>query len=352
MAETNQIIKKEAVSKSALAKQTEHYTTMIVSTFSQINLQCTDYQKICVANMIARMNELLTSKGLNFNSIDQSNITAILSQVAMLQLNITAVPSECYIQLRNFLVDKEWKKRFEFGIEGNGNDAILRRYGVEVESVRSPWIVREGDDFTYPSYSGLEVVPPTWGPKSYTNKVIRVVYPVIKKDNSVEWLISERADVAKNLRAHIANNLLGNDYKEIRPKIITKISDMSLEAMLEDTELRPFISPAWYSGASREDMILRKLKNNATKKYPKNFENSFAASAYEKTYDDYDQYRTAVADAEVVNEKTNAIEEMKQKVDKETGTISMDDEDIQDNKNDTKQSDGAAKGAQGDSCPF
>lgn len=351
MAETkqNQVAPVKNQSKSALAKQTEHYTGMIMSTFSQINLQCTDYQKICVANMIARMNEVLASSGLQFSDMDQSNITAILSQCAMLQLNITAVPSECYIQLRKVFVDNEWKKRFEFGVEGNGNDAILRRYGVDVASVRAPWVVREGDDFTYPSYSGLEVVPPTWGPKSYTGKVIRVVYPVIKKEGSVEWLISERADVAKNLRAHIANNLLGKDYKEIRPKIISKISDMSLEAMLDDTELRPFISPAWYSGASREDMILRKLKNNATKKYPKNFENAFTASAYEQTYEDYEQYRV---EAEVIEDKVDAIEDMTQKVDKETGTMPLDDIEIPNGENGPKYAARVTKGTPGDSCPF
>ena len=38
-------------------------------------------------------------------------------------------------------------------------------------------------------------------------------------------------------------------------------------------------------------MIERKMMNNATKKYPKNFSNAFVRKAFEDTFEDYDQYR-------------------------------------------------------------
>ena len=42
---------------------------------------------------------------------------------------------------------------------------------------------------------------------------------------------------------------------------------------------------------SREAMIERKMMNNATKKYPKNFSNTFVREAFENTFEDYEQYR-------------------------------------------------------------
>lgn len=290
-ATTNNQVAEKTQYKTALAKQTETYTNMMVSTFKDINIEYTVYQKICVANMIAKMNELLTKNSLNFKDIDGGNITTTLSRCAMLQLNIAAVPAECYLQLRNVQIGDVWKKEFEFGVEGNGNDAILKTYGVNVKDVKMAWLVREGDGFEYPSFNGLEITAPKWQPKSYTGKVIRVVYPVVKTDGTIDWLISEREDVAKNLKAHIANNLLGSKYKDVRSKILDKIADMSLEKLLSDESLKEYISPAWLNGSSREDMIIRKMKNNATKKYPKDFKNAFVAEAYESTYEDYDQYR-------------------------------------------------------------
>lgn len=287
---TNELVKVEGY-KSALAKQTETYTNMMVSTFKNINVEYTEYQKICVANMIAKMSEILTSKEMTFKDIDSGNITSILSKCSMLKLNIAAVPAECYLQLRNVKIGEVWTKQFEFGVEGNGNDAILRNYGVNVKEIRNAWLVREGDEFSYPSFDGLKVNPPKWSPHSYTGKVIRVVYPVIKNDGNVDWLISEREDVAKNLKAHIAQNLLASDFKSIRQSVIDKINNMTLDEMLNDESLKNYISPSWLNASSREDMILRKMKNNATKKYPKNFENAFVSSAYESTYEDYDQYK-------------------------------------------------------------
>ena len=53
-------------------------------------------------------------------------------------------------------------RQFEFGIEGDGNDAILRTYGVDINKVHNCWIIREGDEFSYPSFNGLELSPPKW----------------------------------------------------------------------------------------------------------------------------------------------------------------------------------------------
>ena len=298
MAETtNQLATKNEVAKSTykslLAKQTDLYTNMVVSTMEELNIQYTDYQKLCVANAIGELSRVLREKKLTVKDFDQDEITNYLMKVAMLQVNATAVPKEMYVSIRN-VWDADTKKTrpsIDFGIEGNGNDAILRRFGVDVRKVHNPLIIREGDEFTYPYFDGTKMQPITWKPKSFTNKVIAVCYILEKIDGSTEYLISEREGVAKNLKAHIANNLLSKDYKDIRQTIIDKINDYTLEELYADKDIQQFISPAWKNGSSKEDMLLRKMQNNATKKYPKNFENAFVTEAYESTYEDYDQHK-------------------------------------------------------------
>lgn len=100
----------------------------------------------------------------------------------------------------------------EMGIEGDGNDAILSRFGRSVKKVHRHWEVREHDGFTYPGYAGLEVTPPTWTPKG-EGKVIRVVYPIEYNDGQVEFFIAEREDVKANLLAHMYNNLMWDNKK-------------------------------------------------------------------------------------------------------------------------------------------
>lgn len=287
----NQLTEAKDTYKSLLAKQTNIYTNMLVTTMDELNIEYTDYQKICVANAISKLSQVLRDKKLTIKDINQDEITAYLMKVAMLQVNATAIPNEMYVAIRN-VYDPETKTSrpsIDFGLEGNGNDAILRRFGVDVKKVDNPIIIREGDEFTYPYFDGTKMQPITWKPKSFTKKVVAVCYIVEKIDGTIEYLIAEREGVAKNLKAHISNNLLTK--REIRQSVIDKIADYSLEQLFNDKSIQEFISPAWKSGSSKEDMILRKMMNNATKKYPKNFENAFISEAYESTYEDYEQYK-------------------------------------------------------------
>lgn len=72
-----------------------------------------------------------------FEAINGSNLKFILSKVAALKLNANAQPRECYFQIRNVNVaakgqKPQWEKKVEFAIEGDGNDALVSRYGVNV----------------------------------------------------------------------------------------------------------------------------------------------------------------------------------------------------------------------------
>lgn len=279
-------VKQDGAIKTALLKQQEYYVSELVNGGLALNLKFDDYQKLCASGIIAAMADMLKTKGTAFKDIDQSNIAHILQTVAIFRLNPTASPRECYLEMRG--------NRFNLGVEGDGNDKILREYGVDVAKVHRYWVVRENDLFTYPSFSGLKVNEPTWTPKDYTSKVVRVVYPIEKTDGTIDWIISEREEVGNNLKAHIANNLLN---KPNRQEVIDQISPMTFDALLK-SEFMKYTSPAWRNGHSQEAMILRKMRNNCTKKYPKNFENVFVEKAYEKTFEDYDQYRVIDADIE------------------------------------------------------
>ncbi len=315
---TNEVstIRKAEVSNGFQTGQQKIVTSLIGSIATQLNkysLTLSDYQKTCLTAAINVMNDMALKEGREFSSFNQSIISSILFKIAMFNLNMNAIPRECYLQFRNTKNTKgEWVKEFEFGLEGDGNDKILRKYGVNIKAVHQPWLIREGDEFTFPQYKGLGMSEPCWTPKSSSGKIIRVLYPIEMKDGTAEYLISEREDVAKNLQAHISNNLLGSKNDGVRAKILDKIANMSLDAMLNDKELENYISPAWRNPQSRDAMILRKMRNNATKNYPKDFSDSFIADAYQETYEDYDQYRkndsSRNIEAEVVNEIDNSGE--------------------------------------------
>lgn len=300
--------------KTGLAKVSDTFFPMIQQQLTGNGIHMDDYQKTCVLNAIAAINTVLDSKGVSWNSpdLDRNNITDILLRVAALKLNASAYPREVFFQLRNVKVMvqnpngnkpmEKWVKQIEMGIEGDGNDAILANYGRDVKRVHNYWLVRENDEFEYPMYSGIEVTPPKWRPTG-KGKVVRVVYPIEKTDGTIEYLISERKDVLKNLIAHVNNNLMNETFgiakdrynatpeqkKKIKAKkkeIIDKIEKLGLDKALDDEELAEYISPAWREPHSRESMIIRKMRNNATKKYAKDFGNAFVSMTYDETVDE------------------------------------------------------------------
>lgn len=291
---------------TGLTKVNDVYMPMIEKQLDGSGFNLNNYSKQCVMSAISAINAVMDVKGITWNDpqLDQSNITETLLKVAALQLNATATPREIFFQVRNVKKSKggkdEWVKQIEMGIEGDGNDSLLARFGRDVQAVKQFWLVRENDQFSYPSYSGLEMTPPQWTP-SGKGKVVRVVYPIIKTDKTVEFYIAEREDVAKNLIAHINNNLMNETFgiaksrydatpkqkQEISKKkreILNKVQERGLES-LNDPELDAYISPAWKDPQSQESMIIRKMRNNVVKKIPKDFGNAVIQMSYEDSVD-------------------------------------------------------------------
>lgn len=332
--------------KTTLTKVNETYLPMITNQLENNNIKLSEYSKSCVANAISTINTVLDTNGVTWGdaSLDTNGITQILLSVAALQLNASANPRECYFQIRNVSVKGAdgkavWKKKIEMGIEGDGFDSLVSRFGRNVKKVFPHWLVREDDEFKYPRYAGIEITPPEWMPKG-TGKVVRVVYPIQSTDGSVEYYISERADVKKNLIAHISNNMMNETFgvcadrykatdeqkvkiAEKKREVLDKAKELDLDALLDSAEFDKYISPAWKEEQSRESMIIRKMRNNIVKKVPKDFGSSFVDEIYNENSDE--TYKTYNAEYSIVDEEplepVALIEHNGVTVDTETGEV-------------------------------
>lgn len=307
-----------------LSYYANQYTGLMERDFEEHGLQFDDYSKQCVMASMSAIYGLVTSSKEAMENLQGSNLRQVIGQVASLRLNANAVPREVYFQLRSKQgADGSWHKEVELGIEGDGNDAILRQFGVGVKQVHPVWLVREGDIFSYPKHRGLEMMPPEWEERGESQRVVRVVYPVEMTDGRVEYLISERESVKVNLFAHIRNNLMNETFgivkgtkkqygKEVartrydatdeeKRQIEAKKQEIysalrkctSLDEMLSCEAAKPYISAAWLD--TSESMIVRKMRNNAIKKYPKNF-NSMASQSLLQMDETYQQVQADIAE--------------------------------------------------------
>ena len=326
MSENKNVAKAEGTYKTQLTRVNETYLPMITNQLENNNIKLSEYSKSCVVNAISAINTVLDTNGITWGdaSLDTNCVTQILLSVAALQLNAAATPRECYFQIRNVSIKgadgkQVWKKKIEFGIEGSGNDALLSRFGRDVKKVYPRWLVREDDEFKYPRYVGVELTPPEWNPKGF-GKVVRVVYPIQSTDGTVNYYIAERADVKKNLIAHISNNLMNETFgictdrykaddkqkqqiAEKKREVLTKAKELELDALLDSADFDKYISPAWKEEQSRESMIITKMCNNITKKVPKDFASSFVSEIYnesaDETYKSYNEEYVVVEEEEL-----------------------------------------------------
>lgn len=289
MAEKKEVAQKQDFT-TGLSNWTNTITGLVSRDFEQCGVSYDEYAKQCAMNAMSSIFQLVqNTDNTDMNNLNTSNLREVVAQCASLKLNANAVPREVYFQLRSKQINGQWCKMVEMGIEGDGNDALLRQFGNNVDTVYPVWLVKEGDDFTYPRRRGIEVEPAEWTQKGLSDKTVRVVYPVKLKDGTVDYLIAEREPVRTNLIAHIRNNLLNetfgiceNRYKatpkqkeQIKAKkeeILSAVRECeTLEDILKCEVAKPYISAAWLD--TPEAMIVRKMRNNAIKKFPKNLNN-------------------------------------------------------------------------------
>lgn len=294
MAEKNEVAQKQEFT-TGLSQWTNTITGLVSRDFEQNGVQYDEYSKQCAMNAMGAIFQLVqnTDKA-DMNSLNTSNLREVVAQCASLKLNANAMPREVYFQLRSKQVNGQWVKMVEMGVEGDGYDSMLRHFGDNIDTVYPVWLVKEGDDFTYPRRRGINVEPAEWTPKGLSDKTVRVVYPIKLKDGSVDYLIAEREPVRTNLIAHIKNNMLNETFgicadrykatpkqkEEIKVKkaeILSAIRECeTLEDILNCEVAKPYISAAWLD--TPEAMVIRKMRNNAIKKFPKNL-NSMASNS-------------------------------------------------------------------------
>ena len=186
------------------------------------------------------------------------------------------------------------------GIEGSGYDSLLENFGKDVKQVYPYWVVKEGDEYIPPKHKGLTVTEPEWEERGLSSKAVRVVYPVKLKDGTITYLSADRDSVKVNLLSHVKQNMMNATFgvitgtkkqygkevartrydatpeekakiKEKKEEVLNALrSCKTVDEMLECEIARAFISGAWLD--TPESMIQRKMCNNATRKYPKNYD--------------------------------------------------------------------------------
>lgn len=336
MAEEKQELAQKQEFTTTLSEWTNTITGLVIRDFEQCGVMFDDYSKKCAMAAMGSIFQLVQgTEKTTMKDLNTSNLREIVEQCASLKLNANAVPREVYFQLRSKQINGEWKKVVEMGIEGDGNDALLRQFGSEIEKVYPVWIVKEGDDFTYPKRKGIEITPPEWNPKGLSDKTIQVVYPIKLTDGTVDYLVAEREPVRTNLIAHIRNNMLNETFgfvtgtkkdkygktvdrtrydatSEEKEKIKAKKAEImeavrscdTLDDILKCAAAIPYISAAWLD--TPENMIIRKMRNNAIKKFPKNL-NQIASSSLLQLDDTYKAAQEEITDNE--NSQEFVVEE-------------------------------------------
>ena len=150
MAEKNEVAQKQEFT-TGLSQWTNTITGLVSRDFEQNGVQYDEYSKQCAMNAMGAIFQLVqnTDKA-DMNNLNNSNLREVVAQCASLKLNANAMPREVYFQLRSKQINGQWCKMVEMGVEGDGYDSMLRHFGDNINTVYPVWLVKEGDDFTYP----------------------------------------------------------------------------------------------------------------------------------------------------------------------------------------------------------
>lgn len=278
---------KAEITKAGVQKVAETYVNSITAHLKTIHIDVRAEQTQAIMFGIQKLNAMIDANNdkITFKDIDYSSSVSALTMVALTEINMMSFKPDGYFELRKDF--KTGKYTVNFQPQGNGSRTLVQKFGVDVEKVYDPWIVKEGDEFIYPHFKGLEMTPPEWTPKG-DGKTARVVVPIKYTDGHVEYKIAERESAKQNLLAHISNNLT-NGPKEKRnlegfKKLVDKSANMTLDQCCEDNEfiITGKMSPSW-RGINREEMIITKLIKNALKRVPLNLEFFQATQATDST---------------------------------------------------------------------
>ena len=177
---------------NTLQKAQSNFLKGTIDDLSNMECKFTEYGRICGVNLLAEIMTMLSKEGitdLDENKLDLLSIRSAIQFAMTSELNCQN--KEIFVSLRNVKFGTDWKKTVECKPQYKGHLKLIAKFGVGVEKIYPMWIVRDGDDFTYSTFKGIEQTPPTWSPKGTTNKVLRVVIPIKYCDGVVQFHIAE-----------------------------------------------------------------------------------------------------------------------------------------------------------------
>jgi hypothetical protein len=344
----------DIIKRETMLSTTNAWIKRLSAFASSNNINFDAYQKDIVVNTVRK----ITESGYDIYAYDQNNVADILYQTAFLRLNPSATPRHCYFINRDVWENgRKIGSKLEMGIEGEGNDEILRKFGVgikrdqnnEAVGVHKVWIVREGDEYQEGYFSGISYTPPTWRPKllkagEKKGKVLKVVYPIERTDGEVDFWAADREDLQPIILKHIEQNLMGyrKADKEGFNKLMRTLRKLSFDDIIETHQDTEIAYKAYgkdnslrlvqdsYVGSTGEAMIIRKLRNIAIRNFPKNFDTTVIESLYRETFEekyDKDVVQPIVAPSVQIETKQDDIVS---KLQKETETTLKEEVVIQD----------------------
>ena len=302
----------------------------------EIGEQFSDYGKRCVVNAIAGLLTVCKQNDIKTSDLDATLLQLQLQNIGFTELNYASSPAEVYFDLRKVVVEKEdGTKVTRYAVtikpQGAGNEKLVRKFGMNVKELYPAWLVREGDEFTYPMWNGDKITPPTWKIKGTSGKVILVVYVVKKTTGECEYLMADRESVKPNLIAQIRQNSMyafkvectnskGAKYQKIdeekRAKFYAQVDadfeGKTLDECLKMEKYKEYINPTYTSGGSMEAMIQRKMRNNALKNYPKEYDTTLISEKVMNMWEDKDDTvleKPAIAKKDVVDIVDAQVEE-------------------------------------------
>lgn len=285
-----------------------------------VDVGFTAYGRKCVVNAIGQLILTCQNQSIKLEDINSILLKQQLQSVGLTELNCAGQPSEAYFDMRKTwvkVVNKETGKeenRLVYNVtikpQGAGNEKLVRKYGVGLKQgtgLHQAILIHEGDVVTMPQYEGAVITPLKVETKfeNINNKVIGVAYVIEKEDGTEDYLIATREGIKPNIIAQIRQNSLysftvkktnskGAEYetvdKDARDKFYAKL-DADAEKMNVDELInayKDYVNPTYTSGGSKESMILRKMKNNALKYYPKEYDNSYIKNAVENMFEEQD----------------------------------------------------------------
>lgn len=285
--------------KTAVGKFQNHYLTEINTLLPNLlGRDVSAEEKRIVYNSLVEIANIAQDKGIALNQIKSDSVINAI-QVLIGGGFDPARTKNVYFTPRD---NKDGTYTIEVAPQAYGFYHLLLKFGANVGSYVTTWLIREGDEFTSGEWVGIEQTPPKWKSFGTTKKVVRVVVIIRDKDGNLDFsLQAERDNVIPSIIGQLRNS------HRYYPKIDEVIEDIqkigNLDKVFEKYLKYKYSSsgkevylfgPAWRDHT--EKMVERKMVNFAVKQRPQ-FETT---NALEKKAVDILVYETPIDQVEEV----------------------------------------------------